>query len=74
MQYAGINQNRKILRLGSQDIVLSVATDGAELYESEIGKATARYFGNRFDTVAAGETWGRSLAATTTDNMIESTF
>jgi cysteine synthase len=61
----------KYYDLGSEDIVLSVATDGAELYESEIGKATARYFGNRFDTVAAGETWGRSLAATTTDNMIE---
>ena len=61
----------KYYDLGSEDVVLSVATDGAELYESEIAKATARYFGNRFDVIAAGDTWGRSLAATTTDNMIE---
>ncbi len=61
----------KYYDLRSEDVVLSVATDGAELYESEIAKATARYFGNRFDLIAAGDTWGRSLAATTTDNMIE---
>ena len=61
----------KYYDLGSEDVVLSVATDGADLYESEIAKATARYFGNRFDVIAAADIWGRSLAATTTDNMIE---
>ena len=30
----------------------TVATDGAEMYGSEIGKAMPRYFGNRFDAVA----------------------
>ena len=34
-------------------------------------KRPRRYFGNRFDVVAATDIWGRSLAATTTDNMIE---
>ena len=61
----------KYYDLGSEDLILSVATDGAELYESEIAKATARYFGNRFDWSRRARPWGRSLAATTTDNMIE---
>ncbi len=63
----------KYFDLDADDIVITIATDGAELYESEIGKATARYFGNRLDAVAAGETWGRSLAATTIDHMLELT-
>jgi cysteine synthase len=61
----------KYYDLGPNDIVLSVATDGAELYESEISKATVRYFGNRLDAVSAGETWGRSIVATTVDHMLE---
>ena len=61
----------KYYDLGSNDIVLSVATDGAELYESEISKATVRYFGNRLDAVSAGETWGCSMVATTVDHMLE---
>jgi hypothetical protein len=61
----------KYYDLGPGDFVMSVATDGAELYASEIGKATARYFGNRLDVVSAAETWGRSMVATTTDHMLE---
>jgi cysteine synthase A len=52
-------------------VVMSVATDGADLYASEIRRATARYFGNRLDAVSAGEAWGRSMLATTTDHMLE---
>jgi cysteine synthase A len=61
----------RYFELGADDVILTVATDGAELYESEISKATARYFGNRLDAVSAGETWSRSLAGTTTDHMLE---
>jgi len=61
----------KYYDLGPDDVVLSVATDGADLYQSEIGKATTRYFGNRLDAVSAGETWGRSLASTAVDHMLE---
>ena len=53
----------RYLDLGPDDVVLTVATDGAELYASEIGKVKSRRFGDRFDAVSAGETWGRSLAA-----------
>jgi len=59
--------------LGPEDVILTVATDGAAMYGSEITKALSRYFGNRFDAVAAGETWGRALAATTTDHLLEMT-
>jgi cysteine synthase A len=57
--------------LGPDDVVLTVAADGSEMYGSEIGKATSRYFNGRFDMVAAAETWGHSLAATTIDHLHE---
>ncbi len=61
----------KYFDLGAEDVILTVATDGGAMYGSEIGKATAKYFGNRFDTVTAGEVWGQALAAATTDDLIE---
>jgi cysteine synthase A len=61
----------KYLDLGPDDVVLTVSTDGGAMYGSEIAKALGRYFGNRFDAISAGETWGQSLAATTTDHMLE---
>ena len=63
----------KYFDLGPEDVVLTVATDGANMYGSEIAKAVMRYFGNRFDAVAAGETWGRALAGASTDHLIEMT-
>lgn len=63
----------KYFDLGPDDVILSVATDGAAMYASEIVKALARYFGNRFDAIAAGETWGRALAGAATDHLMEMT-
>jgi cysteine synthase A len=63
----------KYYNLGREDVIVTVATDGAAMYGSEVTKATAKYFGGRFDAVAAGETWGRSLAATATDHLLELT-
>src|ERR1700693_1600619 len=63
----------KYFDLGSEDVILTVATDGAAMYGSEIDKAVVRYFGNRFDAVAAGETWGHALAGASTDHLIEMT-
>ncbi len=59
--------------LGADDVIISVATDGAAMYGSEMEKALAGQFGGRFDEVSAGETWGRALAATTTDHLLELT-
>jgi len=57
--------------LGPDDVVLTVATDSADMYGSEVVKATRRYFGNRFDAVAAGETWGRFMAGAGVDHVLE---
>jgi cysteine synthase len=59
--------------LGPDDAILTVATDGAELYLTELDRITARDFPAGFDTVAAGETFGRHLAATATDHVLETT-
>ncbi|MDR3372597.1 MAG: pyridoxal-5'-phosphate-dependent protein subunit beta [Ancalomicrobiaceae bacterium] len=63
----------KYFDMGPDDVIVTVATDGAAMYGSEIDKVVKRDFGNRFDTVAAGETWGRSLAAASTSDLIEMT-
>jgi len=61
----------KYNKLGPDDVVLSVATDGAALYETELGLAEKKYFNGAVDDVAAAETFGRYLLGCTTDNMIE---
>jgi cysteine synthase len=63
----------KSFDLGPDDVVLTVATDSAAMYGSEIVKATRRYFGNRFDAVAAGETWGRFMSGAGVDHVLELT-
>lgn len=59
--------------LGSEDIILTVATSGAAMYGSEIAKTLSKHYSKGFDAVSAGEVWGRSLAATTTDHLLEMT-
>jgi cysteine synthase len=63
----------KYYDMGPDDVIVSLATDGAAMYGSEIEKVIKRDFGNRFDMVAAGETWGRSLAAASTSDLLEMT-
>jgi cysteine synthase len=60
--------------LGAEDVIMTIATDGAAMYGSEIDKVLARDFPTGFDAVGAGEVWGRSLAATTTDHLLEMSF
>lgn len=61
----------KYLDLGADDAVLTVATDGAEMYVTERDKAAARHFGGRFDELAAAETYGRHLLGAATDHLLE---
>jgi hypothetical protein len=51
--------------------VVSVATDGAEMYGSERRKALDTRFGGRFDAVAAAEVFGQHLLGCATDHLIE---
>jgi cysteine synthase A len=59
------------MNLGPEDVVMTVATDGAEMYETELARAERRLAGRRFDEPAAAETFGRWLLGAATDNMIE---
>ena len=61
----------KYLGLGPEDLVLTVATDGAEMYLSEVERIARRDFPDGFDTVHAAETFAEHLAGAATDHVLE---
>jgi hypothetical protein len=61
----------KYFDLGPDDLVLTVATDGAEMYGSERDKALAKRFGGRFDREAAAEAFGQHMLGAVTDHVAE---
>ncbi len=63
----------KLLGLGPDDAIITIATDGAALYPSERAKTLAAKFDNEFSTVNAAEVWGEHLADVTTEATIECT-
>jgi cysteine synthase len=52
-------------RLGPDDVVLTVATDGAPMYTTEVDKVVARDFGGRFEDFAAAETFAEHVLGDT---------
>ena len=63
----------KLLDLGPNEAIITVATDGAALYPSERAKLIASRYGGSFGAGDAAEAFGEHLAAVTTDNMIQCT-
>jgi hypothetical protein len=63
----------KLLDLGPDDAVITVATDGAAMYPSERAKTTARRFGGTFGALDAAESFAEHLGAAGTDHMIDTT-
>jgi len=63
----------KMLDLGPDDAIVTVATDGAAMYPSARAKTIASRFGGEFDDVNAGEVFGEHLANVATDSIIECT-
>ena len=63
----------KLLDLGADDAIVTVATDGGAMYPSERAKTLAARFGGDFDAVDAGEVFGEHLADVTTEHTIECT-
>ena len=61
----------KYHNLGEDDAVLTVATDGAVMYGSELEKAAERQ--QHFDEVVAAEYFGRYLLGVATDHVLELT-
>ena len=54
-------------------MLLTVATDPATMYSSEIKKAIEKYHHNNYSTLKAAESFGQYLKAVTTDHMEELT-
>jgi hypothetical protein len=61
----------KVLGLGADDAIVTVATDGAALYPSEYTKITARDFGGGFTDLDAAQVWGEHLADVPTAHTAE---
>ena len=63
----------KVLGLGPDDALITVATDGAALYPSEQRKVLARDFGGGFTQLDAAQVWGQHLADVPTAHALELT-
>ena len=63
----------KHFELGESDAIITIATDGAALYDSERSAYLKRHYPNGFDEVHAGEAFGRHLQAVTDDHLVELT-
>jgi cysteine synthase len=58
-------------KLGASDVVLSVATDGAEMYESEVARLTARDYPRGFGPREAAAVFEQHLAGPSTEHVLE---
>jgi hypothetical protein len=63
----------KYLDLGPDDAILTVATDGAAMYESQLSKVLDASFDGAFDALSAAEVFGEHLAGVGTDALLELT-
>jgi cysteine synthase A len=64
----------KRFTLGSRDVLVTVATDGAAMYRSEVDRLSAIHYPDGFDAVSAGEAFGRNVLGATTDHFLELTL
>ncbi len=58
-------------RMGADDVIVTVATDGSELYPSEREKFLARDYPQGFDSTAAAEVAGRYLLSVDSENLLQ---
>jgi cysteine synthase len=63
----------KHLDYGVNDVIVTVATDGATLYDSERDIHLARHYSGKFDEVNAGEIFGAGLESIADDHVMELT-
>ena len=63
----------KHFRLGADDVVITVATDSAALYDAERAANIARFGGSTFDAAGAGRIFGEHLGAVGDDHLMELT-
>jgi cysteine synthase len=60
-------------RLGPRDVLLTVATDGAGMYASEMHKVVWRDFPDGFDEIAAAQAYGEHLLGADEEHVLELT-
>ncbi|OGU02760.1 MAG: pyridoxal-5'-phosphate-dependent protein subunit beta [Gemmatimonadetes bacterium GWC2_71_10] len=60
----------KALGFTANDAVVTVATDGAAMYGSELPKAIRKHFGGAFDAARAADAYDRHLAGVTTEHVL----
>jgi hypothetical protein len=60
----------KYMNLGPEDAIITVATDGAELYSTELEK-TKKEFQGIYDEISCAEIYGQFLKGITTDHTLE---
>jgi cysteine synthase len=60
--------------LGPDDVIMTVATDGAGMYGSERERIAARDFPDGFDVADAAEAFGRWMLGTGPDDLLETTL
>lgn len=63
----------KQMRYGADDVVVTVATDCASLYDSERESYRAKHYAGGFDDIHAGEIFSACLTSLSTDNVLELT-
>ncbi len=61
----------KYMGLGAGDAVITVATDGAEMYGTELEQTEKELSDGRFDETKAAETYGRWMLGAVTDHTVE---
>jgi cysteine synthase A len=61
----------KLLGLAPDDVVVTVATDGAAMYRTEVDKVVARDFPDGFTVASAAETFGQYMLGAGTDDLLE---
>jgi hypothetical protein len=63
----------KRLHLGEDDLVVTVATDGAAMYGSELADAVKRDWPDGFSDVSAAQVYGEHLLGASEDHLLECT-
>ncbi len=63
----------KLLGLGPDDAVITVATDGGAMYSSERAKTVAARYKGEYSHVDAAEAFGQHIGSVSTENMIQCT-
>jgi cysteine synthase len=64
----------KYLRLGPDDVVITVATDGAGMYLTERQRIAARDFPRGFGRIEAAKVFDHWMLAASTDHLLETTL